>query len=85
MITLRKAMAVSTAVLLLGLVGSLLVYVGLSVVQSFDGWAIPSYYLKQNFNRAIGYCAMAALPGLIGLTVTGCCYVVQMIAQPERR
>lgn len=85
MITLRKAMAVSTAVLLLGLVGSLLVYVGLSVLQSFDGWAIPSYYLKQNLNRAIGYCAMASLPGLIGLTLTGCCYVVQIISQPELR
>lgn len=85
MITLRKALAVSTALLLVGLVGSILVYVGLSVLQSFDGWAIPSYYLKQNLNRAIGYCAIAALPGLIGLTVTGCCYVVQMISRPVRR
>lgn len=84
-LNIRKALAVSLGLLMVGLVGSILVYLGSAVRDSLSGDMIIFYYLERSFTRALGNGALAVLPGLIGLTLTGCWYVANRVTVSVQR
>lgn len=84
-LNIRKALAVSLGLFMVGLVGSILVYFGFAVWDSLTGNMIVFYYLQRGFTRALGDGVLAVLPGLIGLTFTGCWYVVSRFTASVQR
>lgn len=84
-LNIRKALAVSLGLFMVGLVGSILVYFGSAVWDSLTGNMIIYHYLERSFTRALGNGALAVLPGLIGLTLTGCWYVANRFTVSVQR
>lgn len=73
--TIRKAMALSLALLIVGLTGSLLLYLGTAVVYWFGHYDRIGLYLMSTVNYGLGYGAIGLIPGLIAMTTTGCWYI----------
>lgn len=82
--SIRKAFAVSLGMLMIGAVGSLTVFLTKCVWVSYTkGYFTVSNYIVADFRRALDYGIPAILPGMLGLTLTACWFLVQRLRQPS--
>lgn len=82
MITLRKAFSVSIGLLLVGLLGCLLYWIAGSVYLSIGHWAGPFKIMQDTFQGAMSMAVAASLPGLLGLFISSCWYLLSAFKAP---